>query len=310
MHSFSQSRPHNSCYQLWQAFLLMVLKLPLSLIKIFEQSSKSHSQPLPAVSRNPPTRHLGEVLDKERPRRPGCLAERLVEAKAVAKSLGKKDSPWHWNGGHDGWFLGIRYLQVFEQKWGGGLRMTVVELRNWPVKISTLFPQEQLVAYQTLLKTARIDQVVAYYKLHCEKLDEVRCRLAHMQTSLKENKKRFRQVSPVFFSCREDMAVPIKVKKAAHAEQVAKREFRLRAEYRAYVRGLEGLIEKCEARLQEHGRRGWTGLRPEEVNVSTVDVAKGKRIGPRKMTKAEAKEILRASLTIKDGRKGKDGGQS
>ena len=192
-------------------------------------------------------------------------------------------------------------------------RMRMVEIRNWPIEISTLRPEGQIIAYQNLLKTARLDQVASYYKLHCEQLDEVRCYIAHELTIHRENDKHFRQVFPIFFSHQNDIAKSSKLKKAAHAVQIADKKYRLRAGNRAFARGLEMLIEKCEVRLQKSktftpadwrsyserprwadGRRGWTGLRPEEVDVRAIDTAKAEEIGSRKLRRENLQAVLRA----------------
>ena len=191
--------------------------------------------------------------------------------------------------------------------------MRLVEVRNWPIKISTLRPEGQIVAYQTLLKTARHDQVASYYKLHCEQLDKVRCYIAYDLTIHRENDKHSRQVFPVLFSRHDEIARSSKLEKAAHAVQVADKQYRLRAGNRAYARGLEMLIEKCEVRLQKSenftpldwrpyserprwsdGRRGWTGLRPEELDACTVDIAKAEEIGLRTSRGERLQAVLRA----------------
>lgn len=219
------------------------------------------------------------------------VAERI----ATARRLGLGNSPSRWRSGHDGWFFGKKYIE------GNSLvtqRMKMQEIRDWPIKISTLRPDVQLIAYQTLLKTARLDQVAAYYRLHCEQLEKVRYYIAYALTMHRENDKHFRQVFPVFFSRQDDLATSSKLKKATNAVQVADKHYRLRATNRAYARGLETLIEKCEVRLRKSGgftpadwrsyserprwadgRKGWTGLRPEEVDLHFVDAAKGEEVG-------------------------------
>ena len=116
--------------------------------------------------------------------------------------------------------------------------MRMVEIRNCPIKLSALRPEKQIIAYQTLLKTARLDQVASYYRLLCEQLDEVRCYIAHELTIHRENDKRLRQVFPIFFSRQDDVAKSSKVKKAAHAVQTADKKYRLR-----YEQGIELLRE-------------------------------------------------------------------
>ena len=191
--------------------------------------------------------------------------------------------------------------------------MRVVEIRNWLIKISTLRPEGQIIVYQDLLKTATLDQIASYYKLHCEQLDKTRCYIAHELTIHRENDKHSRQVYPVLFSREEDIVRSSKLKKAAHAVQVADRQYRLRAGIRAYARGLEMLIEKCEVRLQKSksfkpiawrpyserprwsdGRRGWTGLRSEDVEVRTVDIAQVEEIGSRDVRREKLQAVLRA----------------
>lgn len=232
----------------------------------------------------------------------------IAEMRATRRRLGLENSPSRWQGGHHGWFLGKRYL---ERKSLKTQKMRLIELPNWPIKISTLRPEGQLIAYQTLLKTARLDQVAAYYRFHCEQLEKVRCYIARELTMHIENQKQFRHAFPFFFSRQEDIAKSSKMKKAAQAMQGAEKQYRLRAGNRAYARGLELLIENCEVRLQNNedftpadwrsyagrprwadGRRGWTGLRPEEVEVRTVENAKGEEIGETKQKKLQA--VLRA----------------
>lgn len=232
----------------------------------------------------------------------------IVQANAVELELGI--SPSQWQNGHAGWFLGKQYVKLGEL---GTLKMKMVEIRNWPVKISTLRPEAQFLAYQSLLKTASLGQMAAYYRLHCEQLDEARCCVAHELTVHRENDKQFRQVFPTFFSHQDDIASSSKLKKAAHAVQVADKHYRLRAAYRAHARGLELLIEKCEDRLQTSenftpvdwrsyserprwadGRRGWTGLRPSEVDLRTVDTVKEEEITSRKTWRDSVDAVLRA----------------
>ncbi|KAL9068515.1 MAG: hypothetical protein Q9161_006164 [Pseudevernia consocians] len=165
----------------------------------------------------------------------------------------------------------------------------MVEIRNWPIKLSALRPEKQIIASQTLLKTARLDQVASYYRLLCEQLDEVRCYIAHELTIHRENDKRLRQVIPIFFSRQDDVAKSSKVKKAAHAVQTADKKYRLRAGYRAFARGLEMLIEKCEVRLQKRK------IGPEEVDVHTIDTAKAEEIGSRKLRAQYARSFPRGA---------------
>ncbi len=191
--------------------------------------------------------------------------------------------------------------------------MRLVEIRNWPIKISTLRPEGQIMAYRNLLKSARLDQVASYYRLHCEQLDKVRCNISYDLTIHRENDKHSRQVFPVLFSRQDDIARSSKLKKAAHAVQVADKQYRSRAGNRAYARGLEMLIEECEVQLQKNksftpadwrpyserprwsdGRRGWTGLRPDQVDVYTVDVAKAEEIGLSQSKGERLRAVLRA----------------
>lgn len=225
------------------------------------------------------------------------LASIFIEAvaRATALRLGLDNSPVLWQSGRDGWSLGQTYIMLKDSK---TQRTRMAEIRNWPVKISTLGPEGQIIAYQTLLKTARLEQVAAYYRLHCEQLDIVRCHIARDLIVHRENDKHFRQVFPFLFSRQDEIKNSSKVKKAANAVFVADAHYRLRARKRASARGLEMLIERCEARLQKSenfapavwrsygerprwvdGRRGWTGLRPKEVVVRAIDTAKGKESG-------------------------------
>ena len=234
----------------------------------------------------------------------------LAEMKAARRRLGLENSPSRWQGGRHGWFWGKTYL---ERKSLKTQRMRLIELPDWPIKISSLRPEGQLIAYQSLLKTARLDQVAAYYRLHCEQLDKVRCDIARELDMHRKNEKQFRQVLPFFFSRRDDTANSSKMKKAAHAMQGAENQYRLRAGNRAYARGLELLIENCEVRLQKsesfttadwrsyagrprwaEGRRGWTGLRPEEAQVHIVDNAKGEEIDSRETNREKLQAVLRA----------------
>ncbi|CAD6591269.1 MAG: hypothetical protein ASARMPREDX12_005054 [Alectoria sarmentosa] len=238
----------------------------------------------------------------------------VAERKATARRLGLENSPSRWRSGHDGWFFGTKCI---ERKSSVTQRMKLQEIRNWPIKISTLRPDRQLIAYQTLLKTARLDQVAAYYSLHCEQLEKVRYYIAYELIMHRENDRHFRQVFPVFFSRQDDLAKSSKLKKATHAVQVADKHYRLRAANRAYARGLEALIEKCEVRLQKSegftpadwrsyserprwadGRKGWTGLRPEEVDLQFVDTAKGEEVGFKELKG----ERLRAALEARYAR--------
>lgn len=233
----------------------------------------------------------------------------IAERRAIKRRLGPEDSPSRWQGGHHGWFLGKKYIERTSLK---TQRMRLIELPSWPIKISALRPEGQLIAYQSLLRTARLDQVAAYYRLHCEQLDNVRCSVAHQLTMHRESDKQFRQAFPFLASRQDDVAKSSKMKKAAHAVNIADKQYRLRAGNRAYARGLELLIENCEVRLQnsEHftpadwrpydgrprwadGKRGWTGLRPEEVDVCTVDNAKGEAIDSRKTRCEKSQAVLR-----------------
>lgn len=207
-------------------------------------------------------------------------------ARATALRLGLVNCPLLWQSGRDGWFLGKRYIMLKNSK---TRRMRKVEIRNWPIKISTLGPVGQFLAYQTLLKTARLEQVAAYYRLHCEDLDLVRCHIACDSIVHRKNDEHIRHVVPFLFSCREKIAQTSKVEEAACVVLFLRAHFRQRAGKRAFARGLEVLIGKCEVRLQESqnftpadwrsyrerprwvdGRRGWTGLRPEEVVVRAI----------------------------------------
>lgn len=85
------------------------------------------------------------------------------------------------------------------------------------------------------------------------------------------------------------------------------------AEIRAYARVLELLIEKCDIQLQKSkdfipaewrsyagrpswadGKRGWTGLRPEEMDVRTVDTAKTEVISSIKIKGVNTQAVLSA----------------
>ncbi|KAF6240769.1 hypothetical protein HO173_001442 [Letharia columbiana] len=312
----SLPREQHRCNSPWRESSVNILNMPLSLTRMPETSSTSQSQPAPAVSADPSTQQWMEVLEKgkpprERSRKLGKPLEIMIAgAIATARELGLENSPSRWQSGHHGWFFGKKYI---EGKSFQTQRMKMVEVRNWPVKISTLPSEGQISVYLTLLKTARVDQVAAYYRLHCEQIDKVRCCIARELIEHRENDKQYRQIFPVLFARHGHIAKLSKLKKAAHAVQVANKQYRLRAGTRAYARGLEMLIEKCEARLQRienfraadwrsygkrprwaDGRRGWTGLRPEEVDVRTVDTTKDEEVCSRDMRTEKLQGVLRA----------------
>ena len=233
------------------------INVSLSLTRMSESSSESTCQPTPAVSTDPSTQQSIKVLANQAPQesdpeeilknvlaKRGAIARQLA---GLARRLGLKNSPSRWQGGQDGWFFATRYI---EWKDSETQRLRMTEIRKWPTKISTLPPERQIIAYQSLLKTARLDQVAAYYRLHCEQLDNVRCCVVHQLILHRQNDEHFRQVFPVLFSRQADIAESFKLKRAAYAAQVAAIEYGQRARYRAYARGLELLIETCEVRLQ------------------------------------------------------------
>ena len=87
----------------------------------------------------------------------------------------------------------------------------------------------------------------------------------------------------------KDRSIPwTELKKKPH------KNFHARESQRAFARGLEMLIEKCEVRLQKNkdfkpadwrsykerprwadGKRGWTGLKPDGIENRHVKAAKG-----------------------------------
>ena len=123
-------------------------------------------------------------------------------------------------------------------------------------------------------------------------VSNVRCRIACQLSIHKKNNKRFQQMFQ-FFIVRKDRSIQwTGLKKAAH------KKFHLGATQRSLARGLEVLIEKCEVRLQKNktftpadwrsykerprwadGKRGWTGLKPEEIENRNVKPAKGDEYG-------------------------------
>ena len=212
-----------------------------------------------------------------------------AEAQATQHKLGPENSPLRWQGGHDGWCWGKKYIKAQNSK---ARPMRLVGVNNWPTKISTLPPQAQLMAYEKLSKTSSPDQDAAYYKLHCQQLNNVRCRIAYQ---LSIHKKENQQPQQMFrsFTVRKDVSIPSReLKKTTH------KNFHARESQRAFARGLEVLIEKCEVRLQKNknftpadwrsykerprwadGKRGWTGLKPEEIENRDFKAAKGDRYG-------------------------------
>ena len=212
-----------------------------------------------------------------------------AEALATQYKLGPENSPLRWQGGHDGWCWGKKYIEAQNSK---ARSMKLVGLNNWPTKISTLPPQAQLIAYEKLSKTSRPDQDAAYYNLHCQQLNNVRCGIAYQ---LSIHKKENQQSQQMFrsFTVRKNRSIPsTELKKTTHKKSTYK-NFHARESQRAFARGLEVLIEKCEVRLQKNkdfkpadwrsykerprwadGKRGWTGLKPEEIGNPNVKAAK------------------------------------
>ena len=208
-----------------------------------------------------------------------------AEALATQDKLGLENSPLRWQGGHDGWFWGKKYVKAQNSK---AQQMRLVGVSNWPTKISTLPPQGQLAAYEKLSKTSRPDQDTAYYKLHCQQLYNVRCMIACQLSIRAKNNKRFQQMFQ-FPIVRKDRSI-----QWTGLKKAAQKTFHLRANQRYFARGLEVLIEKCEVRLQKNqtftpadwrsykerprwadGKRGWTGLKPEDIPNRNVKAAKG-----------------------------------
>ena len=234
----------------------------------------------------------------------------ILEAEALATQykLGLENSPLRWQGGHDGWCWGKKYIKAQNSK---AQQMRLVGVNNWPTKISTLPPQAQLMAYEKLSKTSRPDQDAAYYKLHCQQLNNVRCRIAYQLSIHKEENQQSQQMFRSFI-VRKDRIPWTEPKKTTH-EKSTHKNFHARESQRAFARGLEVLIEKCEVRLQKNkdfipadwrsykerprwadGKRGWTGLKPEEIENRNVKAAKGDGHGLRETRSAKLQAGLRA----------------
>lgn len=185
--------------------------------------------------------------------------------------------------------------------------MRLVGVNSWPTKISTLPPQAQLMAYEKLSKTSRPDQDAAYYNLHCQQLNNVRCRIAYQLSIHKKENQQFQQMFRSFIVRKDRSITSTELKKKAH------KNFHARESQRAFARGLEVLIEKCEVRLQKNkdftpgdwrsykerprwadGRRGWTGLKPEEIENRNVKAAKGDGHGLTEIRSEKLQAGLRA----------------
>ena len=162
------------------------------------------------------------------------------------------------------------------------------------------------MAYEKLSKTSRPDQDAAYYKLHCPQLNIVRCWIAYQLSIHKKDNQQFQMFQSLIV--RKDRSIRwTELKKTTH------KKFHSRESQRAFARGLEVLIEKCEARLQKNkdfkpadwrsykerprwadGKRGWTGLKPEEIENRNVKAAKGDGHGLRETRNAKLQAGLRA----------------
>ena len=231
-----------------------------------------------------------------------------AEALATQHKLGLENSPLRWQGGNDGWCWGKKYIKAQNSK---AWPMRLVGVNSWPTKISTLRPLAQLMAYEKLSKTSRPDQDAAYYKLHCQQLHIVRCRIAY-QLSIYKKEDQQSQNMFRFFIARKDRSVRW-TKFETELKKIAHKKFHSRESQRAFARGLEVLIEKCEVRLQKNkdftpadwrsykerprwadGKRGWTGLKPEEIENRNVKAAKGDGHGLRETRNAELQAGLRA----------------
>ena len=217
-----------------------------------------------------------------------------AEALATQHKLGLENSPLRWQGGHDGWCWGKKYIKAQNSK---AWPMRLVGVNNWPTRISTLPPQAQLMAYEKLSKTSRPDQDAAYYKLHCQQLNNVRCRIAY-QLSIHEKENQQSQQMLRSFIVRKDRAIPCTESKETAHKKSTHKNFHARESQRAFARGLEVLIEKCEVRLQKNkdftladwrsykerprwidGKKGWTGLKPEEIENRNVKAARSDGYG-------------------------------
>ena len=185
--------------------------------------------------------------------------------------------------------------------------MRLVGVNNWPTKISTLPPQAQLMAYEKLSKTSTPYQVAAYYTLHCQQLNNVRCMIAYQLSIHKKNNQQFQ---PMFQSLivRQDRSI-----RWTELKKATPKQFHSRESQRAFARGLEALIEKCEVRLQKNkdftpadwrsykerprwaaSKRGWTGLKPEEIENHNVKAAKSDGHGPTETRSGTLQAGLRA----------------
>ncbi len=186
-------------------------------------------------------------------------------------------------------------------------------MQRLPVKISTLNPSEQCIAYRHLLKTATPAQIVEYYKLFRDLLDGARCIVAERKVTYSKEQELIQQAFLPSL-CRElGISGATQGARLSDAEHRLAKSSRKLARSRAFARDLEQLIEACEALLRAEkkeeeegeeaftavdwrafasrkrwrdGERGWTGLRENDVRGDVVGVC-GREAGSETKVRGE-----------------------
>ena len=177
-----------------------------------------------------------------------------------------------------------------------GLIGKTPQTQQLPVKISTLGPNEQVIAYRRLHQTATPVQIAEYYKLHCRQLDEMHYRVIDDRLAHFGDRNQMLHKGLYLFEAPHRLA----------------KKFETLAQDSAMEREMESLVEECETLLPQKkgqgkstaidwrplkrwrdGEREGPGLSEEEVRAGTIFEVRGQNVSSRRVSVVAPKAVLR-----------------
>lgn len=197
------------------------------------------------------------------------------------KVLGVKNSPTLWHGKGKVWINWPRYNLTRTSKTSA---IEKIVKRDRYDTVCNMCTSKQNRAYQKLLNLASPSQVPHYYKLHCQRLDEVRVDAASWAQECRDwTMNAHRRLLSNDAHVRNSSEGVLASDTGTVVDRL-KQIYRQKGDDRRYTSEIEDLIQACEKRLQadpnfvpvdwrpftarkrwEDGKSGWIGLKEEDI---------------------------------------------